>query len=220
MNKKIYIYTERGWRGEREGKSSRGLSHGVFRCGCRRGWSKDRVWMGWGSERTLLFRTLVSRCPIHRVSSDMVAGPRSIFARWDGECPSLDEAPHFPGRLGRSRSSQPYLPVQSCFAVSLILRGLRLRPRYCYVSTYYRMWPRATDSPTIRPRLFPILSPRHQNRRECETVTWNSFSKCLVSFIFLYVTRFSRRSSKLVKEHSGNSAFFFLDPVYTIHIYI
>lgn len=37
---------------------------------------------GMGSERTLLFRTLVSRCPIHRVSSDMVvAGPQPIFAR-------------------------------------------------------------------------------------------------------------------------------------------
>lgn len=29
----------------------------------------------------------------------------------------------------------------------------------------------ATDSPTFH----------HQNHRECETVTWNSFSKCLVS---------------------------------------
>lgn len=34
---------------------------------------------GMGSERTLLFRTLVPRCPIHRVSSDMVAGPRAYL---------------------------------------------------------------------------------------------------------------------------------------------
>lgn len=46
-------------------------------------------------QRTLLSRTLVSRCPIHRVSSDMVAGPRPISARWDGECPS--RVPLFPG---------------------------------------------------------------------------------------------------------------------------
>lgn len=34
---------------------------------------------GMGSEGTLLFRTLVPRCPIHRVSSDMVAGPRAYL---------------------------------------------------------------------------------------------------------------------------------------------
>lgn len=86
-----------------------------------------------GSERTLLFRTLVSRCPIHRVSSDMVAGPQPIFARWDGECPSR-RGPHFPGRLGSkgdlavaslifpSNRVSPFLLFCEAFVTAQVLR--------------------------------------------------------------------------------------------------
>lgn len=69
---------------------------GVGAIGCGRGRGCRRCGLeGSTPHGTLLSRTLVSRCPIHRVSSDMAAGPRPISARWDGECPS--RGPLFPG---------------------------------------------------------------------------------------------------------------------------
>lgn len=71
-------------------------------------------------------------------------------------------------------------------------------PAATYIYLLCRMWPGATDSPTFH----------HQNHRECETVTWNSFSKCLVSrHIFIRDSK-----SRWMDRNSGNSASYPISP--------